>query len=202
MQVKLLVLYCGMHSHVAALAEIVAAGARSAGGLDVAVRRVPEACPQEAASAGPLGSPPVATPEDLADYDGIIFGTPPCVGGPAEQVQDFLSETCSLWMAGALIGKVGSVFTSAAPQHSRSETSIDAFQSLLAEHGMVVVGLPESCRDCLLLDASSPSGRYNLDAQPRTNGLPSPLEIERAVAWLLGSHVADITKWLTARSIA
>lgn len=72
---------------------------------------------EEAAKAGELDQEaPIAAPQELGDYDAIIFGTPTRFGNMAAQMRNFLDQTGSLWMPGALIGKVGSVFTR--PHHS------------------------------------------------------------------------------------
>src|SRR5712675_3099775 len=87
---------------------------------------------------------PVAKPEELADYDAIIFGTPTRFGNMAAQMRNFLDQTGTLWMQGALVGKVGSVFCSTASQHGGQETTITSFHSTLLHQGMIVVGVPYS----------------------------------------------------------
>ena len=88
---------------------------------------------------------PVATVEELADYDAIIFGTPTRFGNMAAPMRAFLDRTGQLWVADALVGKVGSVFTSSATQHGGQESTILTFYPTLLHHGMVIVGLPYAC---------------------------------------------------------
>lgn len=112
---KILVLYYSMYGHIETLAEAVAEGARRVSGVEVTLKRVPETIPAEAfAKAGGKQDQkaPVASPQELADYDGIIFGTPTRFGNMAGQMRTFLDQTGGLWASGALYGKVGSVFSS------------------------------------------------------------------------------------------
>lgn len=70
---------------------------------------------------------PVASDNDLAEADVIIFGTPTRFRNMASQMKNFIDQTGSLWAKGALIGKVGSVFTSTASQHGRARDHSDEF---------------------------------------------------------------------------
>src|SRR6266478_7834497 len=92
---------------------------------------------------------PVAKPEEPANYDAIIFGTPTRFGNMCAQMRNFLDQTGSHWMSGALIGKVGSVFTSTASQHGGQETTIQSFHTTLLHQGMIIVGLPYSAKELL-----------------------------------------------------
>ena len=77
---------------------------------------------------------PVATVDELADYDAIIFGTPTRFGNMAGQMRTFLDQTGGLWMKGALVGKIGSVFASTGTQHGGQETTITSFHTTLLHH--------------------------------------------------------------------
>ena len=106
---KVLVLYYSTYGHTEALAQAVAEGVGSEGG-EVALRRVPELMPPEvAAKAGAKleQEAPIAAPEELADYDAIVFGTPARFGNMAAQMRNFLDQTGGLWAAGKLVGKMG-----------------------------------------------------------------------------------------------
>lgn len=110
---KVLVLYYSMYGHIEHLAQAVAEGANRVNGVDVTIKRVPETMtPEVFAKAGGKQhqQAPVASPQELADYDGIIFGTPTRFGNMAGQMRTFLDQTGGLWASGALYGKVGSVF--------------------------------------------------------------------------------------------
>jgi NAD(P)H dehydrogenase (quinone) len=144
---KLLVLYYSTYGHVEKMAEAIADGARSVAGTDVSIKRVPELMPEELArKAGAKleQKAPIARPEELAEYDGIIFGTPTRYGRMAGQMANFLDQTGGLWARGALNGKVGSAFTSTATQHGGQETTLTSFHVNLLHLGFVVVGLPYS----------------------------------------------------------
>src|SRR5438309_8351426 len=146
---KILVLYYSSYGHVEAMAQAQAQGARSVAGTEVSIKRVPELMPKEAALAAhmKLDQPaPIAEPAELANYDAIIFGTPTRFGNMAAQMRNFLDQTGSLWMKGALIGKIGSVFTSTGTQHGGQETTVTSFHSTLLHRRMVIVGVPYACR--------------------------------------------------------
>lgn len=106
------------------------------------VKRVPELVPEEVArkSGYKLDQPaPIATVDELPGYDAIIFGTPTRYGNMTAQMKNFIDHTGALWASGALVGKVGSVFSSTASQHGGQESTILTFHPVLFHLGMVVV---------------------------------------------------------------
>src|SRR3974390_2277028 len=144
---KILVLYYSAWGHVEKMAEAVAEGARAVPGTEVTIKRTPELVPEEVAkkSGMKLDQPaPICSVDELATYDAIIFGTPTRFGNMCAQMRNFLDQTGGLWMKGALIGKVGSVFTSTATQHGGQESTLLSFHTTLLHQGMVVVGVPYS----------------------------------------------------------
>src|ERR1700747_1134850 len=117
---KTLVLYYSAYGHVERMAHAVAEGARSVAGSEVTIKRVPELVPEEAARKAGMKldhKTPVASVEELANYDAIIFGTPTRFGNMAAQMRNFLDQTGGHWVKGTLIGKIGRVFTSTGTQH-------------------------------------------------------------------------------------
>ena len=149
MATKLQVVFYSMYGHVYRMAEAIAEGARSVEGCEVQLLQVPELMPEEVLeqygakmARAAFAHIPVATPAQLAEADGIIFGTPTRFGNMAAQMRNFLDQTGGLWAKGALVGKVGSVFASTGTQHGGQETTITSFHSTLFHHGMVVVGVP------------------------------------------------------------
>jgi NAD(P)H dehydrogenase (quinone) len=205
MPTKMLVLYYSMHGHVEAMANAVADGAREIEGIEVTIKRVPETMPEEKARAVgvKLDQPaPVAEPEDLSDYDGIIFGTPTRFGNMCGQMRTFLDQTGSQWMRGSLIGKVGSVFTSTATQHGGQETTLTSFHSTLMHQGMVIVGVPYSCTALLNMDEITGGTPYGASTISDSDGSRQPSENELAIARFQGRHVGQITKWLAHNELA
>ena len=141
---KVLVLYHSVYGHIETMAYAVAEGVREAG-ADVVVKRVPELVPEEIArkSGYKLDQPaPIATVQELPEYDAIIFGTGTRYGNMSSQMKNFIDQTGALWASGALVGKVGSVFASSATQHGGQESTILTFHPVLLHLGFVVVGLP------------------------------------------------------------
>ena len=191
---KVLVVYYSSYGHIETMSEAVAEGARAAG-ADVTIKRVPELVPEEVAKSShfKLDQPaPIADPNELGDYDAIIFGTPTRFGNMAAQMRNFLDQTGGLWMKGGLIGKVGSVFVSTATQHGGQESTILSFHTTLLHQGMVVVGLPYSAQGQMRLDELSGGSPYGASTIAAGDGSRQPSENELELARFQGKHVAEI----------
>jgi NAD(P)H dehydrogenase (quinone) len=198
MSAKVLVLYYSSYGHVEKLAYAVAEGAKSAG-AHVDVKRVPELVPEEVAkkSGFKLDQPaPIATVDELASYDAIIFGSGTRYGTVTSQLRNFIDQTGGLWMKGALVGKVGSVFTSSATQHGGQETTILGFIPTLLHHGMVVVGLPYAFQGQMGVEEVKGGSPYGASTITDSNGSRQPSEVELAGARFQGKHVAEISSAL------
>src|SRR5436190_1739418 len=201
---KLLVLYYSMYGHIETMANAVAEGARSVEGIEVSLKRVPDIMSEEVArkhGAKVDQAAPVASPKELDQYDGIIFGTPTRFGNMAAQMRNFLDQTGSLWMSGALVGKVGSVFCSTASQHGGQETTITSFHSTLLHHGMIVVGLPYTFKELTTMrevTGGTPYGASCVTGTGSETRMPTALELE--MCRYQGEHVARITARLVSGS--
>ena len=194
---KVLVLYHSYYGHVEAMASAVADGAREVEGVTVIVKRVPETVPSDVfASTGGKAAQaaPVAQPAELANYDAIIFGTPTRFGNMSGQMRTFLDQTGALWMSGALVGKVGSVFTSSATQHGGQESTILTFHPTLLHQGMVIVGLPYSEQRQMGLDEIKGGSPYGASTIAGGQGERMPSQQELGMAAFQGKHVAGIAK--------
>jgi NAD(P)H dehydrogenase (quinone) len=192
---RVLVLYYSSYGHIEAMARAVAEGAASAPGTEVAVKRVPELVPDEVAQASGIKldqAAPIATPDELADYDAIIFGTPTRFGNMAAQMRNFLDQTGGLWFQNKLVGKVGSVFCSTASQHGGQETTITSFHITLLHHGMVIVGLPYTFTGNTEMGEISGGTPYGATTLAGADGSRMPSENELAGARFQGRHVAEI----------
>jgi len=198
---RVLIVYYSMYGHVEAMADAVAEGARKVVGVEVAIKRVPETIPEDQARA--IGvkldqKAPIATAEELADYDAIIFGTPTRFGNMAAQMRSFLDQTAKMWLNGTLIGKVGGVFTSTATQHGGHETTVTSFHTTLLHHGMVIVGVPYSCRELMTMSEVSGGSPYGASTLAGSDGKRMPSANELAIARFQGRHTAEIAKRLVA----
>jgi len=176
------------------MAGAIAAGARSVEGVQVTVKRVPELMTEDVArKAGAKldQQAPVASPKELADYDAFIFGTPTRFGNMTAQMRNFLDQTGGLWVKGALIGKVASVFTSTGTGGG-NESTILTFIPTLLHHGMIYVGLPYSCPE--LTNIAEPRGGspYGAGTIAGADGSRTPSALELAMASFQGKHVATI----------
>lgn len=198
---KVLVLYYSMYGHIETMANAVAEGAKKVDGVEVTVKRVPELMPREVAerAGAKLDQPaPEASPQDLADYDAIIVGTPTRFGNMTAQMRNFWDQTGGLWAKGALVGKVGAVFTSSATQHGGQESTILATHITLLHQGLVIVGLPYSCQAQMGLDEIKGGSPYGASTIAGGDGSRQPSEQELGMARFQGRHVALIAKKLAA----
>ena len=193
---KILVLYYSAYGHVEKMAEAVAEGARAVPGTEVTIKRVPELVPDEIAkkSGMKLDQPaPIATVDELANYDAIIFGTPTRFGNMCAQMRNFLDQTGGHWMKGALVGKVGSVFASTATQHGGQETTITSFHSTLLHQGMIIVGLPYAFPGLTNMNEITGGSPYGASTLADADGSRQPSANELDGARYQGKHVAQIT---------
>jgi len=198
---KVLVLYYSMYGHIETMASAVAEGARSVTGAEVTIKRVPELMSEDVArTAGAKldQAAPIATVDELPQYDAIIFGTPTRFGNMSAQMRNFLDRTGRLWLNGNLIGKVGSVFTSTATQHGGQETTITSFHSTLLHHGMIIVGVPYSCQELMNMGEITGGSPYGAGTLAGGDGSRKPTENELRIARFQGAHVAKIAAKLSA----
>ncbi|MES0869794.1 NAD(P)H:quinone oxidoreductase [Pseudovibrio sp. SCP19] len=196
---KVLILYYSTYGHIETLANAMAEGVEAAGATPT-IKRVPELTPEDVARAHnfKLDQPaPIAEPNELADYDAIIFGTPTRFGNMASQMRSFLDQTGSLWVQGKLAGKVGSVFTSTGTG-SGNETTISSFWTTLAHQGMVIVGLPYTCPEISDISEVLGGSPYGAGTIAGGDGSLKPKEKELNMARYQGKHVAEIAKKLSA----
>ena len=191
---KVLVLYYSAYGHIEAMAKAVVEGAKAAG-ADVTLKRVPELVPEEVAKNSGFKldqEAPIADPNELADYDAIIFGCGTRYGTVASQMRNFIDQTGGLWAQGKLVGKVGSVFTSSATQHGGQESTILGFIPTLLHHGMVVVGLPYAFAGQMGVEEVKGGSPYGASTITDGDGSRMPSETELAAARYQGEHVAKI----------
>jgi len=137
---------------------------------------------------------PIATVEELASYDAIIFGAPTRFGNMCAQMRNFLDQTGGLWASGKLIGKVGSVFTSTGTQHGGQETTITSFHTTLFHHGMIVVGVPYSCPELTNMNEITGGTPYGASTLAGGDGSRQPSENELAIARFQGRHIANTAR--------
>lgn len=197
---KVLVLYYSSYGHIEQMAKAVAEGAREAG-AQVDLKRVQELVPEELARKSSFKldqDAPIATVDELANYDAIIVGTPTRYGNMAAQMKNFWDQTGGLWMKGALVGKVGSVFASTASQHGGQETTITSTQTVLLHHGLVIVGLPYSFQGQMRMDEITGGSPYGATTIAGGDGSRQPSANELDGARFQGRHVATIAGKLAA----
>jgi NAD(P)H dehydrogenase (quinone) len=196
---KVLVLYYSSYGHIERMAYSVAEGAREVEGVEAVVKRVPELVPEEVAKNAhfKLDQPaPIATVNELPEYDAIIVGTGTRYGGMTSQMRNFWDQTGGLWMKGSLVGKVASMFSGSATQHGGNETTIVTGIPLFLHQGMVYIGLPYSCAEQMGLDEIKGGSPYGATTIAGGQGERQPSEQELGMARFQGRHVAGIAKKL------
>jgi NAD(P)H dehydrogenase (quinone) len=196
---NVLIVYYSMYGHIRRMAEAVKEGADGVSGAAVRICRVPETLPEEVLiKMGALEAQkaqakvPVCKVEDLVSADAIIFGTPTRFGNMCGQMRQFLDSTGGLWSKDALVGKVGSVFTSSATQHGGQESTILSFHITLLHQGMIIVGLPYSFAGQKRIDEITGSSPYGASTIAGGDGKRMPSENELDAARFQGKHVAEI----------
>jgi NAD(P)H dehydrogenase (quinone) len=201
---KVLVVFYSTYGHVYKMAEAVAEGAKQVASAEVDIRRVPETLPPEVLekmgaveAQKAFAHIPECSVDELAQADAVIFGTPTRFGNMCGQMRQFLDATGQLWAKGALVGKVGSVFTCSATQHGGQESTILTFHVTLLHHGFVVVGLPYAFQGQMRVDELTGGSPYGASTIAGGDGSRTPTENELEGARFQGKHVAEIATKLT-----
>lgn len=196
---KVLVLYHSTYGHLETMAGAVAEGAASVEGVTVDIKRVAETVPEELARASHYKldqAAPIATVDDLKDYDAIIIGAGTRFGTAAAQMRAFWDQTGGLWFSGALVGKVGGAFTATATQHGGQETTLVGLHHTLMHHGLVVVGLPYSFQGQMSMDEITGGSPYGATTITKGDGSRLPSANELDGARFQGRHIAEIARKL------
>lgn len=206
MSVKVQIVFHSLYTHVYQLAEAIAEGAREVSGAEVLLAQVPETLPAEilekmgaTAAKKSFAHIPVADPHALAEADAIILGTPTRFGASTAQMQAFLDSTGGLWAKGALIGKVGSAFTSTASQHGGQETTLVHLHTFFYHQGMVVAGVPYAAKELSELNEVTGGSPYGASTIAGPRGERTPTANELAIARFQGKHIAQIAAKLAAK---
>lgn len=191
---KVLVLYYSSYGHIETMAGAIAEGARDEG-AEVVIKRVPETAPKEVAEAAHFKrdqDAPIATVDELPDYDAIIVGVGTRYGRMASQMASFWDQTGGLWAQGKLIGKVGASFTSTATQHGGQEMTQFSILTNLLHMGMTIVGLDYGFQGQMGLDEVIGGSPYGASTIAGGDGSRQPTETDLAGGRYLGAKVARI----------
>ena len=192
---KTLVLYYSTYGHIETLATAIAEGVKQVEGAEVVIKRVPELMPKEVAKQAGAKldqDAPIATVDELPEYDAIIIGTPTRYGRMASQMANFLDQTGGLWFQNALVGKVGSVFTSTASQHGGQETTLVSTIVNLMHLGMTIVGTPYTEKRLTNIDEVMGGTPYGSSTIAGGDGSRQPSDDEIEIAKSQGHHVAQV----------
>lgn len=201
---KILVLFYSMYGHIFKMANAVAEGVREAGGEPI-LKQVAELVPEKfwnediRKAKQLMKNVPIADPsKDLKGIDGLIVGTPTRFGNMCSQMRNFWDQTGGDWMQGALIGKPAAVFTSSNTQHGGQETTIISTMITLLHHGCVLVGLPYSFKEQMVMDEITGGSPYGASTIAGAMGERMPSANELKMAKGLSKHLTTIAKKLAA----
>jgi NAD(P)H dehydrogenase (quinone) len=191
------VIYYSAQGNTEALAAAVAEGAERAG-ADVRVRRVPDIVPAEGASgASPSRATtksyrdlPLATNDDLLWADGVALGSPTRYGNMCAQLKRFIDQTGSLWLSGALVGKVAGVFCSTSTLHGGQESTLISMMIPLFHLGFLIQGLPYAEVEQMSMDEIHGGSPYGVSSVSGPRADRAPIEIDRTLARALGRRIA------------
>ncbi len=196
---KIYVIFYSTYGHIHKMALAIEEGAKQVAGAEVKLWQVPELMPEDALVKSGAGKArqgfshvPIIEPEQMAEADAIIFGTPTRFGNMAAQMRNFLDRTGQMWAKGALIGKIGSVFASTGTQHGGQETTITSFHTTLLHHGMIIVGCPYSCAGLTNMNEITGGTPYGATTLAGPDGSRHPSANELEIARFQGRHVAEI----------
>jgi NAD(P)H dehydrogenase (quinone) len=199
MSIKVQVIFYSMYGHVYKMAQAIVEGVKQVPGAEVSISQVAELVPDDVlekygakAARASFASVPIATVDQLPEAHAIIFGTPTRFGNMAAQMRNFLDQTGPLWLKGALIGKIGSVFASTASQHGGQETTLTSFHTTLLHQGMIIVGVPYSESGLVHMENISGGTPYGATTIAGADGSRHPSENELKIARYQGKHVAEI----------
>lgn len=200
---KLQIIFYSMYGHIYRMTEAVAQGAQEVKDIAVTVFRVPELVPDEIleksgakAAQQSFAHIPIIKPEQTAEADAYIFGTPTRFGNMCAQMRNFIDQLGGLWQKNAFVGKVGSVYTSTGTQHGGQETTITSFHTSLLHLGMIVAGVPYSEKRLVNMQEITGGSPYGASTLAGNDGKRMPSENELAIARTQGKHVAEIAKAL------
>lgn len=178
---KILVLYYSSYGHTETMAYAAKEGAEEVDGVTADVMRVPETVPQSVAKEFGFKTDqaaPVASVDDLEDYDGLILGVPTRYGRMCSQMAAFMDQTGGLWKRGALNGKIAGSFVSTGSQHGGQETThISSIVNLL-HLGYTIVGLPYSFQGQLQVDGISGCSPYGASTVAGAQGQLKPTQTD------------------------
>ncbi|REK18844.1 MAG: NAD(P)H:quinone oxidoreductase [Planctomycetota bacterium] len=203
MSVNVQVIFYSAYGHVYRLAEAIVEGAAEVKGVQAELYQVRETLSDEllekigaAEARKAFAHVKQADPQQLADADAIVLGSPTRYGSATSQMQAFLDATGGLWSSGALIGKVGSAFTSTASQHGGQETTLLSMSTFFFHQGMLIAGVPYSTKELLDLDKVSGGTPYGATTIAGPKGERQPNANELAIARAQGRHVAEVASRL------
>lgn len=178
---KLAIVYHSAHGHTEFIARLVQAGASEVAGIEAHLVKA-EAMAR--------------APDNLVDYDGLIFGSPTYLGGVSGPFKSFMDATGGLWRTQQLKGKLAAGFTVSSLPSGDKQSTLLSMLVFSMQHGMLWVGnpiLPEQHRGVPYDEAANRLGSWSgLMAQaghaaPADSFAPGDVKTAR----LFGRHFAQ-----------
>ncbi|KAL5710356.1 NAD(P)H dehydrogenase (quinone) [Ranunculus cassubicifolius] len=197
---KVYVIYYSTYGHVGTMANEILRGANSVTGVEATLWRMPETLSDEILKKmkAPSKENDVAVikPEQLAEADGFLFGSPSRFGMMAAQCLAFFDSSRDLWASQALAGKPAGIFWSTGFHGGGQELTAFTAISQLAQYGMLFVPLGYTFGSGMFemgeVKGGSPygAGTYAGDGSRETT------DLELQQAFYQGEYLAKIAKKL------
>ena len=196
-KLRIMVLYYSMFGNTYRMAKSICDGIEKEG-CEAVLRTVPELVPESAIQSNPgmkkakedQKAVKIATVDELAGIDGIILGSPTRFGNMSSQLRNFLDQTGSLWMKGALVDKPAGVFCCTASMHGGQETTLISMIFTLMHHGSIIVGIPYSVKE--LAETKRGGTPYGPTAVVGVTAEDKPTDTDLKIASELGKRVAMV----------
>ena len=194
-----LVLYYSRTGAVEKLARQIARGVESAG-IEARLRSVPpvSATSEATQPAIPDSGAPYCTLDELAGCSGLALGSPTRFGNMAAAMKYFLDQSSEQWMAGSLIDKPATVFTSSSSLHGGQESTLLTMMVPLLHHGMLISGIPYSEKG--LYETRAGGTPYGASHVAGIDNQSEPDETESALARAQGQRLGRLALTLKAKS--
>lgn len=179
----ILIAYHSRLGAVKKMARLIARGVESVDHCHAMLRSVPDLDDTEEQA-----DDIAVSNDDLEHCHGLILGSPTRFGNMSAATKRFIDGTSAQWMAGSLVGKPASAFTSSSSMHGGQESTLLSMMTPLLHHGMVICGLPYT--EAALHKTTSGGTPYGAShVAGSSNNLPISAE-EKSLCLALGKRMA------------
>lgn len=134
----------------------------------------------------------------ISQADGIVFGSPTYMGGPAAQFKAFADATGGIWYGRGWVGKVGGAFTISGSPNGDKASTLSYLATFGSQHGLLWANWNELPRQS---DGTNHLGSSLalMGQNPSAPGTPAVLsDSDRLSSEKYGMHLARTVRRLGA----